>query len=126
MIASVIKIIIVILGLLNAGYMAFDGTRALVKGDYIRPASGEYAGQLGPWSGLVEQIGIDPMSTLMKSVFVLFGITGLILTICFALNKPWAWKALLIFNICSAWNLYFGTASSILQIILLVILKVIR
>jgi hypothetical protein len=126
MIASIIKIIIVILGLLNAGYMAFDGTRALVTGDYIRPGTGEYAGQLGPWSILAEKIGIDPMSTLMKSVFVVFGITGLIITICFALNKPWAWKAMLIFNICSVWNLFFGTASSILQIILMIILKAIR
>ena len=124
--ATIIKIIIVILGLLNAGYMTFDGSRALIKGDYIRPSSGDYAGQLGPWSKLVEKIGTDPMSTTMKSIFVLFGVTGLIITICFALGKPWAWKAMLIFNICSAWNLMFGTISSVIQIILLIVLRVLR
>ena len=126
MLPTLLKIIIIILGLLNAGYMTFDGTRALIKGDYIRPASGEYAGQLGPWSKLVEKIGIDPMSATMKSIFILFGITGLVITIAFALDKSWAWKAMLIFNICSLWNLFMGTFSSILQIILLVILRLLR
>lgn len=110
----------------NAGYMTYDGIRAIITGDYIRPKSGEYAGQLGPWTKLAEKIGIDPMSTLMKSIFVLFGITGLIITICFAVNVPWSWKAMLIFNICSLWNFYFGTMSSALQIILLIILRLIK
>ena len=126
MLPTILKIIIIVLGLLNAGYMTLDGTRALIKGDYIRPASGEYAGQLGPWSKLVEKIGIDPMSTTMKTIFVLFGLTGLIITIAFALGKPWAWKAMLIFNICTLWNLFMGTFSSILQLILLVVLRILR
>jgi len=46
--------------------MAFDGTRALIVGDYIRPQTGEYAGQLGPWAKLVRKIGIAPESTFMK------------------------------------------------------------
>jgi hypothetical protein len=123
MIVSIVKWIIVVLAFVNAGYMAFDGAKALITGDYIRPASGEYAGQLGPWSKLVQKIGIDPMSSFMKSIFVLYGLAGLIIAIAFMLNLPWAWKAMLIFNICSLWNLFFGTASGILQIILLVILR---
>jgi hypothetical protein len=121
---SILKWVVVVLSLMNAGYMAYDGSRALIKGDYLRPTSGEYAGQLGPWSRLAEKAGIDPLSTGMKCVFLLFGVVGTVLTICFAIGYPWAWKALLIFNICSAWNLFFGTASSVLQIILLVIMRV--
>ncbi|HYG53407.1 MAG TPA: hypothetical protein VD905_21065, partial [Flavobacteriales bacterium] len=126
MLPAILKYIIIFLSLLNAGYMAFDGTRALVTGDYIRPKSGEYAGQLGPWTKLVTKIGIDPMSTFMKGIFVLFGLAGLFITSCFALNYEWSWKAMLIFNICCVWNLFFGTVSSILQIILLLILRFIK
>ncbi len=42
----------------EAGYMAFDGSRALLVGTYITPQSGPFAGQLGPWSSLVANLGI--------------------------------------------------------------------
>ena len=125
MLALVLKWIIVVMSLLNAGYMLYDGSRALVTGDYIRPKSGEYAGQLGPWAKIAARVGIDPMSSVMKSVFVVFGIVGLIVTLAFAFGVPWGWRALLAFNICSLWNLYFGTASGTLQIILLAVWRVI-
>jgi hypothetical protein len=118
-----LKWIIIFLSLLNAGHMTFDGLRALILGDYIRPKSGEYAGQLGPWTKLAERLGIDPMSALMKSVFVVFGIIGLVLTIAFILDLTWSWSALLIYNIAASWNLYFGTASSVIQILLLILLR---
>jgi hypothetical protein len=123
---SILKYLIIFLALLNAGYMAFDGTKALITGDYIRPKTGEHAGQLGPWTKLVAKIGINPMSAFMKSIFLLFGLTGIFLAICFLFNYTWSWKAMLIFNACSLWYLYVGTASSILQLILLVILRLIK
>ncbi len=118
----ILKWIVIILAVLNFGYMLFDGSRALIKGDYIRPTEGEYAGQLGPWNGIVKFIGIDPQSTLMKMIFVLWGLMGIILTICFGLNYQWAWKALLIMNICLLWYLWMGTGLSIIQIILLIVI----
>ena len=123
---EIIKYIIIILSFVNSAYMGYDGVRALLKGDYIRPQTGEYAGQLGPWTKVVEKIGIDPMSNTMKCIFVLFGVTGLILTTCFAMNMSWAWKAMMIYNACCIWNLFFGTASSVLQIILLTIMRLIK
>lgn len=123
---EIIKWIIIFFSVINAGYMAFDGAKALATGDYIRPKSGDYAGQLGPWTKLVTKIGIDPMSTLMKSIFLLFGIAGLIITIGFAANAEWGWKAMLIFNICCAWNLFLGTASSVFQVILLILIRMIK
>lgn len=125
MLATILKWLVVVLAFINTGYMTFDGTKAIITGDYIRPKTGEYAGQLGPWSKLAEKIGINPMSTLMKSIFILYGIVGLILTICLALDITWAWKAMMIYNICSIWNLFFGTASCILQIILLIIIRLV-
>lgn len=126
MIAVAIKWIVVAMSVLNAGYMAWDGGRALVVGDYIRPQSGEYAGQLGPWTKVVTQLGIDPMSVFMKSVFLVSGLAGLVITTAFALDVSWGWKALLIFNVCCLWNLYFGTASSVVQSILLLVLRAVK
>lgn len=126
MTATILKWVIITLAFMNFGYMTFDGAKALITGDYIRPQTGDYAGQLGPWTKLVEKIGVDPMSTFMKLLFVLFGLIGIGITVSFALNVSWAWKAMLIYNICSSWYLFFGTASSILQIILLFIIRLVR
>ena len=117
----IIKWVIVVLAALNFGYMTFDGSRALIKGDYIRPASGEYAGQLGPWSKLVRKIGINPESTTMKLIFVVWGLFGLATTLCYVMDISWARNGLLIMNILSLWYLIPGTVSSGLQIILLLI-----
>jgi hypothetical protein len=40
--------LIAALVLLNGGWMAFDGGRALMLGDYVTPRTGQFAGQLGP------------------------------------------------------------------------------
>ncbi|HEY6504226.1 MAG TPA: hypothetical protein VIZ28_09655 [Chitinophagaceae bacterium] len=121
MIHLIIKWIIILLAVLNFGFMAFDGSRALIKGDYIRPQSGKYAGQLGPWSKLVKTIGIDPESATMKTIFVLWGLAGLIITAFYISNAGWARNGMIVMNILSLWYLVPGTASSILQIILLLI-----
>ena len=44
--------IIVALGLMQGGWLAFDGSRALIVGDYVTPSSGQYAGQA---SALIDQ-----------------------------------------------------------------------
>lgn len=104
---------------LEAGFMAFDGTRALVTGDYITPKSGEYAGQLGPWTRLVELVGMAPRSTLMKSIFVIYGFAWLLVIVAFALKASWAWNAMLVLAVGSLWYLVFGTIASALVIALL-------
>lgn len=121
-----IKWIIIIMATLNFGYMVFDGSRALATGDYIRPKSGQHAGQLGPWSKAVEKVGINPESTTMKLIFVIWGLAGLYITLAFLQDKPWAWKAMLIANIASLWYAVVGTFGSVVQIALLVISKLLR
>ena len=121
MAAAIIKWVVVFLALMNFGFMAFDGSRALVKGDYIRPKSGEYAGQLGPWSKLVSKIGINPESTTMKVIFLIWGLTGLFITVCFILKMSWAVNGLIMINILSLWYLVPGTISSAIQVVLLFI-----
>ena len=105
--------------------MLVDGSRALIVGDYITPKTGEYAGRLGPWANLVEVIGIDPRSTLMKSVFVIFGTTWLAATAAFALGTRWSWALMVAFAVGSLWYLVAGTIASALMLAVL-LLPVIR
>jgi hypothetical protein len=118
-----LKWIIVALALLEAGYMAFDGTRALVVGDYITPASGEFAGQLGPWANLIAAIGIEPRSTLMKALFAIYGATWLAITIAFVARPARVWWAMLIAAAGALWYLWIGTVASALQIVLLILFR---
>ena len=113
--------IIVILVTFTAGWMLFDGTRALITGDYVTPGTGEYAGQLGPWSKLVKAIGIEPRSTLMKSIFVTYGLVALVVAICFALGLSWSRGTMIIVCILGLWFLPIGTLTNIVALILLLI-----
>jgi len=113
--------VIVVLGLMQGGWLAFDGSRALIVGDYVTPGSGPYAGQLGPWAKLVSAIGIEPRSTLMKSIHVGLGALWIVTTVCFALRMPWAWSGMLVCAVLSLWYLPFGTLFGVIQIILLLL-----
>ncbi|MCD6063625.1 MAG: hypothetical protein K0R82_1536 [Flavipsychrobacter sp.] len=119
----IIRAIIILMSLLHAGYMVFDGLRAFITGDYIRPETGKYAGQLGPWTKVVEPLGIDPMSPGMKSIFVILGLFGLVATAAFTFKRPNGWTLLVIFCIATLWNMMFGTMSSILVLLLLIIYR---
>ena len=111
--------VVVTLAILNAGWMAFDGTRALTVGDYVTPQSGEYAGQLGPWAELVKGIGIEPRSTFMKLVFVGYGVVMLVVTVCFVLKRHWARWGMIITAILGLWYLPVGTIINSIVLVLL-------
>lgn len=104
-----------------AGFMALDGSRALVKGDYVTPKSGEHAGQLGPWADVVSAVGVEPRSTLMKSVFAVYGFGWLLVIGFFLSGVGWGWRAMLVAAVGALWYLPFGTLLAALQIVLLLL-----
>ena len=118
-----LRTIIIILALLQAGWMIFEGTRAFVVGDYVTASSGAYAGQLGPWSKIVRAAGIEPRSSFMKAIFVIYGLAWIFVIERFIQGLPWTWLAMFIAAIGTLWYLPLGTASSLIQIALLIILK---
>ena len=69
--------VVVVLVIFNAGWMLFDGTRALIVGDYLTPRTGDRAGRLGPWARVVSAVGLDPRSTPVKLAFVVYGAAAL-------------------------------------------------
>ncbi|RPI23355.1 MAG: hypothetical protein EHM61_19960 [Acidobacteria bacterium] len=113
--------VVLVLALMEAGWLAFDGGRALVVGDYVTATSGPYAGQLGPWAKLVSAVGIEPRSTLMKSIHLVLGLAWLTISICFVLRLSWAWSGMLLCAVLGLWYLPFGTLLSLIQIVLLLL-----
>ena len=101
------------------GFMTFDGIRALTLGDYLTPSKGEYAGQLGPWSRLVEAVGVDPRSTGMKVAFVVIGNIHLLAAVMVVtgVSPAAGWLALLA-AVLGLWYLPFGTVGSVIVLIL--------
>ncbi len=99
--------------------MTFDGSRALVVGNFITPKSGPYAGQVGPWRHIVQRVGLDPQGTPMKLVFAVYGAAWLLVGVAFARNLPWSWTAMLVAAIGTLWFLPLGTICSLAQIALL-------
>ena len=113
--------VVLVLAFVEGGWLAFDGSTALITGDYITPTSGQYAGQLGPWSKLVSAVGIEPRSTLMKLIHVAIGFVWLAVMVCFVLRLPWAWRGMLLCAVAGLWYLPFGTLLSVVQIVLLLL-----
>lgn len=109
-----LRIVIVGLAVAEAGWMAFDGLRALVVGDYVAPG-----GRLGPWTKPVEALGIDPRSTGMKASFALYGLAWLALCAAFALGIPGTRAAMFVAAAGALWYLPVGTALSAIQMALL-------
>ena len=103
------------------GWLTFDGSRAFILGDYVTPSSGPYAGQLGPWSKVVSAVGIEPRSTLMKSIHAALGLLWLAMAVCFAMRLPWAWWGLLGCSVATLWYLPFGAVLGVIQIALLLL-----
>jgi hypothetical protein len=114
-----LKWIVVVIALVAGGWMLFDGLHAFATGDYVTPASGARAGELGPWAALVEALGIEPRSTLMKTVFVAYGAAWLIVAAAFALGERWTLGPMRALAFGALWYLVIGTVLSVLLLVLL-------
>jgi hypothetical protein len=109
------------LAILVGGWMAFDGGRALLKGDYVTPKTGPYAGQLGPWAGLVQRLGIDPRSRGMKAFFLLYGQLWVVAAYAYAAGLPGMAGVMLGFAVGALWYLPVGTVAALVQIVVLLL-----
>lgn len=106
-----------------AGWFVFDGVFAAITGSYVTPTSGRWAGQTGPWAKLVEKVGIDPQSSLMHLIFIVYGLAWLVLIGLYFIKLPFSRLLMLAAAIGALWYLPFGTALCLLQIVLLLLPK---
>jgi hypothetical protein len=117
------KWIIVLLIILTAGWMFADGLRALVLGDYVTPSSGAHAGELGPWAGVLSAAGLEPRSTVIKTIFVLYGVGSFIAVAAFATDRPWGRNFLIVMAVLGLWYLPIGTGTNMIALILLFLFR---
>jgi len=113
--------VVLVLAFVEGGWLAFDGGRALLVGDYVTPRGGRHAAQLGPWSKLVSAVGIDPRSTGTKLIHLALGLVWLGVMAGFALGSSWAWTGMVVCAVLGLWYLPFGTLLSLIQIGLLLL-----
>jgi hypothetical protein len=112
--------IVLVLAFVEGGWLAFDGAHGLITGDYVTPSTGTYAGQLGPWSHLVEAVGLEPRSHVVMAIRVALGAVWLGFALAWARRASWAaWSGMIACAIGALWYLPFGTLLSVVQIGLL-------
>ena len=105
---------VAVLAAVAAGWMVFDGARALVTGDYVT-----WDGELGPWARFVDAIGVPPRSIAMKLLFVGYGLAWLAALGGYLRRAPWGRPAMVAAAAGSLWYLMIGTLSSVIQLALL-------
>jgi hypothetical protein len=108
------------------GWMLFDGMRALLVGDFVTPKQGDYAGRLGPWANLVSAVGLQPRSTVVKLIFVGYGLCYLAALAAYLLDVPGSWWALLLTALAGLWYLPVGTVANLVVVALLVFVPALR
>lgn len=96
--------------IVQGGWMLVDGIHALVGGNYFGP-------RLGPWAPLVAQAGIDPLSAMMKSIFVALGIAWLAIAALLIARARKALVATIVAGVLTLWFLPFGTLLSTVAIV---------
>lgn len=111
--------VVLAIALIQGGWFTFDGSRALIVGDYLTASRGPRAGQLGPWSRIVSALGLEPRSKSIKCLHLILGITWLISLITFAMRPDLGWWAILGCSIASLWYLPLGTVLSMVALLLL-------
>ena len=109
------------LSALLGAWMAFDGARALFPGDYVTPASGPHAGQLGPWASVVEAVGLAPRSEPVMFALLVIGLlwvgaAGGVLT-----RALWARRAIGVVVPLGVWYAPFGTVIALTVFVLVLI-----
>ncbi|MGH7132716.1 MAG: hypothetical protein ACREJO_12295 [Phycisphaerales bacterium] len=110
------------MALLIGGWLCFDGVRALTVGDYVTPSSGPHTGQLGPWSGVLISLGIEPRSTAVKILHILSGSLWLVSGIALIAGKVWAPTLVITAGVLSLWYLPFGTTMGVVACVLATIM----
>jgi hypothetical protein len=114
-----LRVIISLIALAFGGWLAVDGSRALLKGDYFTPSSGTYAGRLGSWANIVTAVGLNPRSLSIKIVHISLGFFWLVALILFWTKPSVGWFILTGCSVFSFWYLPIGTVLCLVELVLL-------
>jgi len=109
------KLLLTILGLINASYMLIDGIFVMINGKYIGPE------KPGPWSFFFEKLNIGVFK--LGPMFIIFGILWFVFIYSLQTVQSWTYLFGIVLSIATLWYLPFGTLISIITILSLIIYK---
>ena len=95
-------------------WMTYDGLHQRLWGDYVR-----MGGQLGPWAGLAEAVGINPQR--LGLAFVALGLAFIGASFGIYWRRRWAYSVALVASAVSLLYLGFGTPVALACLILLLL-----
>ncbi len=107
------KTAIIILSLLNGGFMLIDGIYVLKNGKYIGPA------KPGLWANIFQLFNIDVFK--LGPLFIIFGLAWLCFTAVYISNFDWASTFGVIMCVFTLWYLPVGTVFSLVILTLLIV-----
>jgi len=111
---------IVLLAALEAGWIAFDGARALVTGDYLKLRVGAYGGSLGEWTRIASALGVPPRSAAAKWALIGYGAAWLSAIYAFARGAGRSWWVMFVAAGGALWYSSLAVPISLAQMLLLV------
>jgi hypothetical protein len=106
------RIFILLLSLLNAGYMLLDGIYVMVKGKYIGPQ------KPGPWAELFYNFKIDVFT--LGPLFIFLGLGWFIWMYAFITRRDWAFVYRCVICVLTLWYLPVGTLISLIILLLII------
>ena len=109
------KILLTIIGLINAIYMLIDGIFVMINGKYIGPE------KPGPWANIFTRLNIDVFK--LGPLFIIFGLLWFLFVYGLQTSQSWTYWYGMILSMATLWYLPIGTLISVGVIVLLVIYK---
>ncbi len=105
-----VKIVMAVLALLNAGWMVFDGFHVIRKGKYFGPE------KPGPWVMFPEAIGLDPLK--IGPLFILIGFSWLTAAVMIFINTSLSHYIVMVPALLTLWYIPIGSIISLVYIVL--------
>jgi len=118
-----LRVLIILLAVLEAGWITFDGARALLTGDYLKPRLGTYGGSLGEWTRVASALGAPPRSAAAKWGLIGYGVAWLSATLAFARGAGRAWWAMFVAAGGALWYSSLTVPIGLAQMLLLLAVR---
>ena len=114
---------ILALALFQAGWIAFDGARALATGAYLKPKIGSYGGRMGAWTRVAWAAGVSPRSPRVKVLLLAYGLLWVGAAAAFARGALWSWWPMILAAIGALWYSLLAIPLSLAQMVLLLAVR---
>ncbi len=118
-----LRVAVILLVVVEAGWITFDGAQALRTGVYLKPRLGDYGGRVGEWTRVASVLGTPPASTRAKWALIRYGIAWLCAAFAFTRGAGWPWWVLFVFAGGALWYSILAVPLCLAQMLLLIAVR---